>query len=179
MWFREKQQIAICIVAGAILCVFMLFWYLPLQRKIKTVKQTKTAQTLTIAKGTADGKQLPLLEEQLLTMKNELGNYELKIPEQRALGEFLSKIADLMNEYNLREQVIAPLEEIKAEEINCIPVNIQCKGNLQQIFRFYRQLQDLDRLVRIERVKLLNDSDFTGGVRSETKAIIYYRADLG
>ena len=78
MWFREKQQIAICIVAGAILCVFVLFWYLPLQRKIKTVKQTKTAQTLTIAKGTADGKQLPLLEEQLLTMKNELGNYELK-----------------------------------------------------------------------------------------------------
>ena len=179
MLFREKQQIAICVVAGAIVCVFVLFWYMPLQKKIKNVKQARTAQTLTIAKGLADEKQLPLLEEQLLKMQTELGNYEAKIPKQRALGEFLSRIADLMNEHNLKEQVIAPLEEIEAGQLNCIPVNIQCRGSLEQIFRFYRQLQDLDRLVRIERVKLANDSDFAGEVRTETMAIIYYRADLG
>lgn len=179
MLFREKQQIAICIIAGAIVCVFVLFWYLPLKKKIKSIKQTRTAQTLTIAKGTADKNQLPLLKEQLLKMQTELGNYEVKMPKQRALGEFLSRIADLMNEHNLREQVIVPLEEIKAEQLNCIPVNIQCKGNIKQIFRFYHRLQDLGRLVRIERVKLVNDSDFTGEVKSETKAVIYYKAVLG
>jgi Tfp pilus assembly protein PilO len=160
-------------------CVFLLFWYLPLQKRIKAVKQTKAAQTLTIAKGTADSKQLPLLKEQLLKLQTELENYEVNIPEQRALGVFLRRIADLMNEHNLREQVIEPREEIEGDELHCIPVNMQCKGKLGQILEFYRRLQALNRLVRIEKVKLCNDSDYNGQVSMETRAVVYYRTKVG
>jgi hypothetical protein len=51
---------------------------------------------------------------------------------------------------------------------------MQCKGRLTQIFEFYKQLQKLDRLVRIEQVKLVNDSSFEGEVSMETKLVIYY-----
>ena len=179
MFFQERQQITICVVAGAIVCVFVLFWYLPLQKRIKAARQTKAAQTLTIAKGAADSKQLPLLKEQLLKLQSELSNYEENIPEQRAIGVFLSRIADLMNEHNLKGQVIEPCEEIGSEQLNCIPVSMQCKGKLAQIFKFYQRLQDLDRLVRIEQVKLCNDSDYNGQVSMETRAVIYYRAKAG
>jgi hypothetical protein len=36
-------------------------------------------------------------------------------------------------------------------------------------------MQSLDRLVRIEHVELVNDSDFTGEVSLQTKVVIYYR----
>ena len=158
---------------------FVLFRYLPLQKRIKAVKQTSAAQRLAIAKGTVDGGQLPLLKEQLLKLQRKLGNYEANIPEQRALGVFLQRIANLMNEHNLREQVIEPRKEIGADELNCIPVSMKCKGKLTQVFEFYRRLQGLDRLVRIEQVKLRNDSDFSGEVSMETKAVVYYRAEVG
>jgi Tfp pilus assembly protein PilO len=56
---------------------------------------------------------------------------------------------------------------------------MQGKGRLKQIFEFFGRLQSLDRLVRIEQVKLVNDRDFSGEVSMQTKAVIYYRTEAG
>lgn len=165
----------ICALTGATVCVFVLFWYLPLRRQMKAVAQAKTVQTLALARITADKARLPLLKEQLQQLDSELGDYEAHIPEQRNVGPFLSGIADLMNEHNLKEQVVTPGPEVQAEGFNCIPVSMHCKGQLTQLFRFYHRLQSLDRLIRIEQVKLSNDSNYGGEASMETKAVIYYR----
>lgn len=157
----------------------MLFRYRPLRKKIEAVEQNIFAQKLTIAKGAADGEQLPLLKQQLLKVQSELEDYEANIPDQRALGVFLQRIAALMNEHNLREQVIEPREEVKGDKFCCIPLSMRCKGKLSQMFEFYKQLQGLDRLIRVERIKLKNDNSFSGEVGMETEAVIYYRAELG
>ncbi len=179
MLYREKQQLIICVVAVAIIGGFVLFRYRPLRKKIETVEQNIFAQRLTIAKGAADGEQLPLLEQQLLKIQSELEDYETNIPNRRALGVFLRKIAALMNEHNLREQVVEPREEVKGDKFYCIPLSMRCKGKLSQMFEFYRQLQGLDRLIRVERVKLRNDNSFSGEVSVETEAVIYYRSEIG
>ena len=179
MLFGRSQQIAICVIAGAIICVFVIFWYLPLREKMRLVKLAKAEQIVTIAKGMADTEQVPVLKEQLQKLRMELQGYESKIPDQRDFGTFLGRITDLMNENNLKEQSIEPGEIIAAEKFNCIPVSMQCRGRLTQIFKFYDCLQDLGRLIRIERVKLSNDAGYTGQVSMETKAIIYYRAGIG
>jgi Tfp pilus assembly protein PilO len=179
MLFRERQQIMICVMAGVAVCLFLLFWYLPLHKQMKAVRQAKAEQTLMISKGAADSRQLPLMEEHLHELQKRLGNYEANIPDQNTFGGFLGRIADLMNQNNLKEQEITPGEVIKTDKFNCIPVNISCKGKLTQIFKLYQQLQALDRLIRIERVKLSNDSDYKGQVSMETKAVIYYRAKVG
>jgi Tfp pilus assembly protein PilO len=160
-------------------CVFLLFWYLPLHKQMKAIRQTKAEQTLAISKGSADSRQLPLMKEQLLELQTRLGNYEANIPEQNTFGGFLGQITDLMNQNNLKEQEVTPGEEIKTDKLNCIPVTISCKGKLAQIFKLYRQLQTLGRLIRIERVKLSNDNNYEGQVSMETKAVIYYRAKVG
>ncbi len=174
---REKQQLTICLIAAAVIGGFTLFRFLPLHKKSKAVKQTKSAQTLIIAKGISDSEQLPVFTQQLLGLKTRLSNFEANIPEERALGGFVHKIAELMNQHNLKEQEIAPHTEIETDGLNCIPVSIQCRGGLTQIFQFYRQLQELDRLIRVQRVKLTNDSDFIGEVGMKTDVVIYYRTD--
>lgn len=179
MLFRERQQITICVVAAVTIGGFLLLRYLPLRSRMKATEQTRAAQTLAIGKGTADSRQLPLLKEQLLKLRTKLGSCEANIPQESNLGVFLGSVADLMKEHSLTEQVIEPAEEIKADRFHCIPVRMQCKGRLIQIFEFHRRLQSLDRLVRIEQVKLRNDSDFSGEVSMETKAVIYYRAEIG
>lgn len=182
MFFRERQQITIFLVAAAIVGGFVLVRYLPLQEKTRAVKDAKSAQTLAVTKCEAEGRQLPVLKEQLLKLQSAtkyggVGSYELNIPAERALGGFLQKIADLMNRHNLEEQVVAPGNEVIAGNLKCIPLDMQCKGKLSQIFEFYKQLQQLDRLVRIEQVKLENDNSFGGRVSMHTKAVIYCRAE--
>ena len=179
MLFRERRQIAICVAAAVMVCGFVLFRYLPLQRRIESVRQAYAAQMLAISKASAESQQIPTIREQLLQLQTAVGNYERQIPAQRELGEFLQRIANLMNEHNLQGQLIQPGKEIKAGELNCIPVNMQCKGRLSQIFEFYRRVQGLDRLVRIEHVKLVNDGDFGGEVIMQINAVIYYRAEVG
>lgn len=179
MLFREQQQIIICVVAGVTICVFLLFGYLPLHRQMNAVRQAKAAQIITISKGAADSRQLPLMKEQLSELQTSLGNFEANIPNQNTFGGFLGRIADLMNQNNLKEQEITPGEEIKTDKFNCIPISIRCKGELKEIFKLYRQLQTLDRLIRIEHVKMSNDSDYKGQVSMETNAVIYYRAKVG
>ena len=179
MLFRDKQQITICVIAAAIVCVFVLFWYLPLRSKTKAAKRAKAERAITIAKGTADAKQLPLHKEQLLKLEARLGDYEANIPGQRAHGVFLQRIAELMKEHDLSEQEIKPGEEIEADRFKCIPVVMRCKGELAQISEFYRRLQTQDRFVRIEKVTLNNDNSYGGQVSMETEAVVYYGAKVG
>ena len=175
--FREKRQMAIFAAAAVMVCAFVLLRFLPLKKEENFLKQAYASKMLAISKASSESQQIPAARKQLQQLQTAAGNYERQIPSQRELGEFLQKIADLMNEHNLKGQMVQPGKEMKAGELNCIPVNMQCKGRLSQIFEFYRRVQGLDRLVRIERVKLVNDGDFGGEVIMQTNAVIYYRAE--
>jgi Tfp pilus assembly protein PilO len=177
MLFEKKQQVTICILAGMLVTDFALFGYSPLRKRMKAIEQAQVAQSLAIAKASAESEQLPALKEQLLELYRAVRNYEARVPAQRDLGAFLHRIANLMNEHNLREQLIEPGKEINTGELTCMPVSMQCKGGVEQIFEFFKSLQNLDRLVRIEQIKLVNDRDFTGEVSMQTKAVVYYRAE--
>lgn len=161
---------AVLMVSG-----FVLFRYLPLRERMATVDRTKAAERKAVNDDVMQGRLLPVLEEQTRNLSESIGDYEAKIPRQRELGTFLGRITDLMNEHNLKEQVVTPGSEAKSDELNCIPVDIQCKGNLAQMFEFFKGLQSLERLVRIEQIKLSNDADFSGELRLETRAVIYYQ----
>jgi Tfp pilus assembly protein PilO len=166
----------ICVVAAMLAVDFILFGCLPLWRTKRAIGQTKSALTVAITKGTIGSGQLSALKQRLDRLQNLLANYEANVPGERALGGFLQQIADLMSKNSLSDQVVAPGEEIRADELNCVPLDVQCKGTIPQIFEFYKRLQALDRLVRIQQVRLENDKDFAGQVDMSTRAVIYYRS---
>jgi len=176
--FLEKKQILIVIIAIAALSGFALFRYTPMKKNMKTVKQVRAKQNLVIAKGISDSQQLSVFAEQLDKLEEKLDKFEDNIPEQRNLGLFLKVVAQLMNQHNLKEQAIEPLEEVETDDLICIPVSMECTGQLKQIFEFCKNLQKLDRKVRITQVKLKNGNDFNGEIKMETKIVIYCRTQV-
>lgn len=175
--FQKRPQTLICIVTGMLVADFVLFGYLPSHKRMKSVKRARAEQRAIIAKASAEGKQLPVLKQRLQKLQKTVANYDANIPTQRALGVFLQQIANLMTEHNLSKQVVVPGKEVKAGGLNCIPVSMRCKGRLLEMFEFYKRLQNLDRLVRIEQIKLVNDTDFSGEVSMQTEVVIYYKAE--
>ena len=171
----EKRQVTICAAALLMVLGFVVVRYMPLRKKMKIVEQAKTSQVLAMAEQTRQSKELPALKEKLTQLQVEAKNYQLQIPNERGLGLFLHKVTDMMNTYELSDQLIQPGSEMKVDELTCIPINMRCKGRLVRLFDFYESMQNLDRLVRFELIKLSNDSQFSGEASMETKAFVYYR----
>ena len=173
--FKNKQQLIIIAAAILMICVFSLVWYLPLQKCKNAIEQACTIQQFSLDNSAIQNKQLPALKEQFEQLQESISNYDLQIPEYRDLGTFLQEMAELMNKHDLKKQMVNPNVEIQTDDLNCIPVTIQCNGKLSQIFEFFNSLQNLDRLIRIEQVTLINDKNFNGQVSMQTKAFIYYK----
>jgi Tfp pilus assembly protein PilO len=175
MRFRIKKQVLIFIAAGGVVVAFIVLRWLPLGRMRADLSERQAALTTLMQRGQAKEAELPKLRAQLNELSEELADFDSKVPPDMQLGQFLGKVAALMDEHQLTEQQIAPRDQIESKELVCIPVTMKCTGSLEQIRGFCSALQGLDRAVRIEDFKLVNDSQFTGQVRMETDAIIYYR----
>ena len=81
-----------------------------------------------------------------------------------------------MNKHKLTEQMVQPNMEIQVNEsFNCIPVKMQCKGTLLNMYEFLNSLQNLDRLMRIEQLQLKNDQELSGTISMIAVGNIYYR----
>ena len=171
-FLSEKRQITIWVIV-AIIVATILFEYLPLRRKLSGVKRTLAEQKLAIMKSHIDRQQQPEVQILLDGLKGQVEKFDSQIPGDRNLGLFLQEITTLMNYHGLREQYIQPDVEIETTNLNCIPIDMQCKGTLQQLFGFYKDLQSSDRLVRIESVSF-RDRDYTGMLSMKAKAIVYY-----
>jgi len=171
----ERQQLGIFAALIVMIAVFAMLQYWPMNSRAHAIEQVKAVQLSVGMKMDEQAKKLPTLKNLYAQMQAQVGNYDAKIPTDRKLGAFLQEIADVMNKHNLREQVVQPESEMQADTLMCIPVRIQCKGTTDQLFEFFKSLQKVERLVRIERVQLKNNLEMDGLVAMDARVNIYYR----
>jgi len=178
-YLRQRQQLVIFIIAVLIVGGFVFLRYLPLNKKIAQIHEMQQQQLFVIEKADVEEEKFAALQEQKDSVLELLKNYDRNIPVNRDLGGFLQEIADMMNTAELAEQFVEPAQELQGKKLISIPINMQCKGRFEQIFLFFQLLQNLDRQIRIEDVKLTNSGGYDGLVKMQTKAIVYYRGQSG
>lgn len=177
-WFKQHKQAAVLFSSMFFVCYFVFISLLPLRGMAASLRQMYRNQKALIAEASVQSSRISEMENELVELRSRLENYDLQIPVQADIGQFLGQIASLMDEHKLTDQMIEPQQEILAGELNCIPVSMKCKGGLEQLRSFFQSLQTLHRAVRIEKFKLSNDSNLSGFVNMETEAIIYYRNNI-
>jgi Tfp pilus assembly protein PilO len=180
---HRKQQMWVYVIAGLFVCDFVLCGYIPSRQRLTALERTRAQQRQVILTAAAQSAELPGLERRLRGMEEAVEGFDRRVPADRALGTFLQQIAGIMTDCRLAEQVVLPGKEWRSDELNCVPVHVACKGTLTDIFGFFKRLQSLDRLVRIQKVALENDPDLTGRISMQVEAVIfeqsakYHRAD--
>jgi Tfp pilus assembly protein PilO len=173
---RRKQQLWVYLIAVLFVADFISYGYMPSRRRLQSLKQAGAQQEAMIRTAAMQSKKLPGLKQRLKTVEEIVEHYDAYVPEERALGAFLQDIAHMMTEHRLTDQVVVPQDEMRSSGVRCIPVHMNCKGSLSDLFGFFGDLQTMGRLVRIEKTVLTNDNEYTGQVSLHTEAVIFYRA---
>lgn len=171
----SKQQLWVFAIGGLFLADFVFYGYLPLHERLNSLAEVESRQTQLIATAQSQSETLPALTERLNESARCAAKYEEWIPNESDLGQFLGQIAHVMTKNSLSDQDVVLGQEIVSDDLVCIPVRMKCVGTLDGIFGFFRDLQGLGRLVRIERTTLANTKEFSGAVVMETDAVIFYR----
>ena len=131
---QERQQVLIFCLASLLAVSFLMLRFFPLRKRIDAVERDKAGQKAIISKSEAQSQRLEQLEEQLMELAKSVEKYGENIPSHKGFGEFLQQMTEMMNGHNLQGQLIQPRKQIESDNLNCIPVKIQCVGRLNQIF---------------------------------------------
>jgi Tfp pilus assembly protein PilO len=177
MRLPERQQLIIFGVVFLIVAGFLVLQYYPTLKRIKVLKMEKQQQSLLNSKIITDLGNVKNIAEQAEELKHKIGDYDLKVPAGPDLGRFLQQVAEIMNEQNLQEQLIQPGIEGREGQLVCMPIEIKCKGSLNQIFNFFRSLEKMERIIRIEKVSIRNEAGFSGIITLNARANIFYRPE--
>lgn len=172
---RRKQQVWVYLIGALFVADFVFYGYLPSQRRLEALRQSRSEQERMIRMAAERRAELPKLKAHLKDVEEIVSHYEAYVPAEESLGEFLQEIAHIMTDNQLTDQVMVPQAEMECDGIRCIPIQMNCKGSLADVFGFFRDIQAMDRLVRIEKADLRNDTEYTGQVSVNTRAVIFYR----
>ncbi len=118
---------------------------------------------------------IPALRTQADDLRVKLADYDRKIPPDRQFADLWQRMAEIMNRHNLQDQNVQPGAETTCKIVGCIPIAIQCSGTLDQIFEFLKSLADFQRLIRIDELQLQNDADYSGRIKLNAAAKVYYQ----
>lgn len=120
---------------------------------------------------------LPELRNRKAELQDSLDHFTRKIPQGRDFARLWQQIADAMNECKLRDQWVQPGTEVQAGRLGCIPLTMECKGSLQQVFAFLNTVEGMDRLIRMEDVTLENSGDFDANLKMTARVAVYYQPE--
>ncbi len=177
-FLNNKKQLILSIVILTILTGFIAFRYLPLKGQLEELEaETKQVQKL-YANAQKKQKTLPEIEKKLNELETRTYHFKEKIPGERSLGSFLQQIAELMDKNGLKDHSVQPRENIENKDFAYIPLVVDCKGELKDIFNFFRSVEELERLVKIEEVTLNNSASYSGELEMSAKVYIFYQDNL-
>lgn len=171
----EQKQIVMSVAVVAMAAAFVFFQYVPLNKKARLLKAENIVLITENSSIGARLETLPQINREIEALRQQVGDFDAKMPLGRAHGEFLQSLASVMKQQGLEELVVQPGEETQAGELVKIPVYIRCQGKLAHIFKFFKALEGFQRVIQIEEVLMTGSDKFDGSLVMQAKTNIFYR----
>lgn len=177
-FFEEKPMLlmVLLIVIGTGLGIFQ---YYPVHVQKRALKKTLSKQTTTMDEIKSHCVQLPILHRQVLDLQVKASEYNQCFPPNQQFAQLWQQIAQIMDKNQLQDQLVRPGEVVCDDQLCAIPLDIECSGTFEQLFQFFRCMEDFERLIRMEDISIRNSTDLSGIVTLNAKARVYYQpADM-
>ena len=163
---KEKSQLLVLYFLVVVILLASYFYFF-LQPKIRMLQET-LPKVNRIQKALAEADRLIAntvsLKEEIATLKEEVGCYESQLPTEKEIPVILDHLSELSSQekvtiVSIKELGVRQDPEAEGEEqvYHEIPIAIEMKSGYHQLSKFVNQIENSDRLMKINDVEIKSD----------------------
>ncbi len=150
------------------------FVYVPQSRKLNELRGEVVAQEEAIKMDLQRATVVPEIRNQVQELRNRYVNWQRRLPKQKELGQFLREISTQISDRSLSNQVIEPGNPTREELYHTLPIIMKFDGPYPSMAQFLQGLEKMERLTRVQRIRVKNDPKKDGEVDVELRLNIYF-----
>ena len=160
-------------VVAAILIAAMVLVFMPQQRELKRLKTDWTTQEQKLSADSQQASVVPQLMQEVEAMRRRYKDFDRRLPQRQELGGFLRDISSNLAGENLSNQLIEPGSPNRSELFHTLPIVLKFQGTYLEMARFLKRLDEMERLTRVEKLRLLHQPG-TDLLEAELQINIYF-----
>lgn len=168
----NKQTIAL-IVAGVMITVFVMLVYLPKAGHLKNLRAKLQESRQELADVTLRASRVPTVAAEVERLVPIHKQNMLRLPDDGRVPEFLHEVsAVLAQEETTRRELMpgAPRTETGYVEL---PITITFDSTFGGAFRTLARIERLERMSRVDSIRITAAPDQSGAVRVELRLVIF------
>ena len=178
-WRPDRNQLLTAGLAAAMLGCFIVLVYLPHSRAAHAAVQELQERQAELAEKMTQVRQLPELVERVARMEPEYAADLARVPTEPRGAEFLRQVADALMAENTAKREVVQQGERAAQGFTEMPVEIRFEAPFAAAYRVLARLEAIERLSRVDSLKLSSLPDGQGLVRVEMKIVVFHSSPSG
>lgn len=172
MKLRSEQAVTVVATLGVV-CLFVFAIHLPQRRHLKQLEQDFRKQEENLSRAKEEYSQLAGLHKRVTTLRTVVNHLYKRMPAKGEFGSSLERIVAGLNSAKLITEEISPQSPVSEDKFSELPINIHFKGSFENICTFLAGLENLDRLVRIEDLRLEGDTSPSPVIKAKMVLNVY------
>ncbi len=158
-------------IIGGIIAVYIvgavIFYFVAIAPKIDTAKELKVQiaeRRIFLSKAGSVKKQKEKIEQakaRIKKIEDDISYYEKKLPTEKDIPDLLQYFSNIAIETDVKLLEIEKKQEIRQEQEQTlyvtVPLKLILKGGYHNIGFFVSKLENADRFMKIERLKIKED----------------------
>jgi type IV pilus assembly protein PilO len=157
-----------------LILVFYVFGYRPTSARLVSLRQEIENQRRELKGNQLRTQIRPELEQRVNELQRKVDRFDKKLPKQQDFGQFYNDITFLGRQSALSKCAVEPAAVPRRNDgVVELPIDLRFEGNFLNVFSFLRQIDQMQRLTRVQNLKVIAKGN-TGQVEVQLSMNIYY-----
>ena len=150
----DRKDIIRASILGAAVLFFVLAIWLPMRTRQSLLRAQITDIHTTSHTVRPRADQITGLRRTVDELGNNIRRTKQHILRDAKLAALFSDLNALIDAYALNDSKIEQLNRIEGPDYNTVPVTLNFTASFEDVFSFIRQVEAMDRLIRITRLQI-------------------------
>ncbi len=163
------------IAVGAVVAVFV-----PQSRRLRALQAETVSRRAGLEADARKAAVVPGMVRRVEALKQRYNeHWEKKLPRRQDLGDFIREISNHRDAAGLSGQLIEPGTPTREELYHTLPIMLQVRGSFGALAEFLRRLDHMERLTRVQKMKIITDTKQVPAVLDIQIEMNIYFTDAG